>query len=335
MATGTQIKAMMESHAEGDDARFYSIASQVAATEARKGHDKLASEIRNLIDQERQKSKLPKPKTLSDSVVNISRPDTEASELVELSNSTQQMADFVINREVQEAIERGIEEQSHLAEIKEHGLSPQKTFLFTGPPGCGKTMAASVIANSLGLPLFTVRLDAVITRYLGESSSKLRSVFSAIEKTRAVYLFDEFDSLGLERGGASQDVAEMRRVLNAFLVFIEKYQGNSVVIAATNHAESLDMALFRRFDSLIEFSMPTLEQCEIALKLRLQHIKTPRTLNLTKVAEQAEGLNFADLSRVVEEAIKHLILKRSKSISTKLLIERVQARKEFLSKNKK
>lgn len=325
----------MESHAEGDDARFYSIASQVAATAARKGHDRLASEIRELIDQERKKSKLPKPKTLSDSVVNISRPDTEASELVELSNSTQEMLDLVVSREVKEAIERGIEEQSHLVEIKEHGLNPQKTFLFTGPPGCGKTMAASVIANALGLPLFTVRLDAVITRYLGESSGKLRSVFSAIEKTRAVYLFDEFDSLGLERGGASQDVAEMRRVLNAFLVFIEKYKGNSVVIAATNHAESLDLALFRRFDSLIEFSMPTLEQCKLALELRLQHVKTPRTLNLATVAAEAEGLNFADLSRVVEDAIKQLILKRSRSISTKLLVERVRARKEFLSKNRK
>lgn len=325
----------MESHAEGDDARFYSIASQVAATEARKGHDKLASEIRSLIDQERRRAKLPQPKTLSDSVVNISRPDTEAAELVELSTTTQIMADFVISREVQEAIERGIEEQVHFSEIKEHGLNPQKTFLFTGPPGCGKTMGASVIANALGLPLFTVRLDAVITRYLGESATKLRSVFSAIEKTRAVYLFDEFDSLGLDRGSASQDVAEMRRVLNAFLVFIEKYQGNSVVIAATNHAESLDMALFRRFDSLIEFSMPSLEQCELALHLRLQHVKTPKSLNLAKVAEEAVGLNFADLSRAVEEAIKQLILKRSKSISTKLLVDRVRARKAFLAKNKK
>ena len=102
MATGTQIKAMMESHAEGDDARFYSIASQFAATEARKGHDKLASEIRDLIDQERRRAKLPKPRSLSDSVVNISQPDNEASELVELSNSKQQMTDFVVSKEVQE-----------------------------------------------------------------------------------------------------------------------------------------------------------------------------------------------------------------------------------------
>lgn len=334
MATGAQIKAMMESHAEGDDSRFYSVASQVAATEARKGHDKLATEIRGLINQERRRAKLPKPKTLADSVVDISRPAGEASELVELATTAQEMTDLVVSKEVKEAIERGVEEQSHIAEIKSHGLSPQKTFLFTGPPGCGKTMAASVLANTLNLPLFTIRLDVVISRFLGESSTKLRSVFTAIEKTRAVYLFDEFDSLGLERGG-SQDVAEMRRVLNAFLVFIEKYQGNSIVIAATNHAESLDLALFRRFDSLIEFSMPSPDQSEKALKLRLQNVVTPNNLNLSKVATAAEGLNFADLARVVEDALKQVILKRSKSITTKLLVDLVQARKGFLAKNRR
>ena len=334
MATGSQIKALMESHAEGDESRFYSVASQVAATEARKGHDRLATEIRGLIDQERRRAKLPQPKTLSDSVVDISRPSGEASELMELATTQQEMRDLVVSKEVQEAIECGIDEQYHIAEIKSHGLSPHKTFLFTGPPGCGKTMAASVIANSLDLPLFTIRLDAVISRFLGESSTKLRSVFSTIEKTRAVYLFDEFDSLGLERGG-SQDVAEMRRVLNAFLVFIEKYQGNSIVISATNHAESLDLALFRRFDSLIEFSMPSTDQCEKALKLRLQNVKVPKSLNLGKVAHAAEGLNFADLARVVDDALKQVILKRSKSITTKLLVDMVQARKGFLAKNRR
>jgi len=209
MATGAQIKAMMESHAEGDDSRFYAVASQVAASEARKGHDKLATEIKDLINSERKRAKLPKPRTLADSVVSISRPEGEAANLLTLTTSDQTLDDLIVSPDVLESLKHGIEEQAHLAEIKSHGLRPQKTFLFTGPPGCGKTMAASVIANSLNLPLLTVRLDSIITRYLGESSAKLRSVFEVIEQTRAVYLFDEFDSLGLERG-SSQDVAEIR-----------------------------------------------------------------------------------------------------------------------------
>ena len=332
MATGSQIKAMMESHAEGDDSRFYSVASQVAASEARKGHEKLAKEIRGLIDTERSRAKLPSPKTLSDSVISINRPDGEARELVSLSTSRQTLDDLIVDSKVKADLQRGIKEQSHLGEILAHGLKPQKTFLFTGPPGCGKTMAASVVANSLNLPLFTVRLDAIITRFLGESSDKLRAVFEAIEKTRAVYLFDEFDSLGLERG-SSQDVAEMRRVLNSFLVFVESYKGNSIVIAATNHAASLDFALFRRFDSLIEFEMPTIEQSFKALTLRLSHVELPKNLNLKKIATAAEGLSFADLARIVDDSLKNVIIGQSKNLSTQLLLKELQKRKQFLSKN--
>jgi len=334
MATGPQIKAILESHAEGDEARFYAVASQMAASAAKRGQGKLASEIRELIDKERERAKLPKARGLSDSVVSISRPDGEAAELLSPTRSLQDLEDLIVDDPIKDALERVIDEQSHLQEIASRGLRPQRTFLFTGPPGCGKTMAASVLANALDLPLFTVRLDAVITRYLGESSEKLRAVFSAIEKTRAVYLFDEFDSLGLERG-SSQDVAEMRRVLNSFLVFAETYTGNSIVIAATNHAESLDFALFRRFDELLEFAMPTEEQRRIALAKRLESEKNFGKINFEKLAEASDGLSFADLARVVDDALKQVIIGRSKNLTTTLLLVLVQARKDFLSRNRK
>lgn len=332
MATGAQIKAMMESYADGDDSRFYAVASQIAASEARKGHDKLSQQIRDYIDSERVRKSLPQPKSLKDSIVSINRPEGEAAELLSASDSSAQLPELIVNSSVRKALELAIEEQSHFRELKAHGLTPQQTFLFTGPPGCGKTMSAAVVANSLKLPLFSVRLDAIISRYLGESSSKLASVFQAIQKTRAVYLFDEFDSLGLERG-SGQDVAEMRRLLNAFLVFIESYGGNSIIIAATNHAESLDFALFRRFDMLLEFEMPTAEQCLQALELGVASLKNPQNLNLKSVASAAVGLSFADLSRVCEDAAKRIILGKSKSLSAKLLKDLVKERKAFLARN--
>ncbi|MEX2577546.1 MAG: ATP-binding protein [Verrucomicrobiales bacterium] len=271
---------------------------------------------------------------MSDSVISISRPEGEAADLIAPTTTDQKLDDLIVDDSVKGALKRGIEEQSHLSEIMSQGLRPQRTFLFTGPPGCGKTMAASVIANALHLPLFTVRLDAIITRYLGESSQKLRAVFTAIEQSRAVYLFDEFDSLGLERGSA-QDVAEMRRVLNSFLVFVESFGGNSLVVAATNHAESLDFALFRRFDALIEFEMPTAEQCLLALQSRLKGVQTPKSVDLEEVADAAHGLSFADLARVVDDSLKWVIIGHSKTLSTSLLLEAVNRRKDFLSKNRR
>jgi len=324
----------MESHAEGDDSRFYAVASQIAATAARKGHDKLAEQIRDYIDAERAAANLPKAKSLNDSVVSISRPDGEAADLLVHSTSAVGLDQLIVSFSVRSALELAIEEQAHINEIKSHGLNPQQTFLFTGPPGCGKTMSAAVVANSLSLPLFSVRLDAIISRYLGESSAKLASVFQAIQKTRAVYLFDEFDSLGLERG-SGQDVAEMRRLLNAFLVFVESYGGNSIIIAATNHAESLDFALFRRFDMLLEFEMPTADQCLQALELRLKDVKKPKALNLRIVGDAAVGLSFADLSRVCDDAVKRIILGKTKSLSAKLLTSLVKDRKAFLARNRK
>ncbi|WP_249364437.1 AAA family ATPase, partial [Pseudoalteromonas ruthenica] len=139
-----------------------------------------------------------------------------------------------------------------MAKLKNHGLSPRRKVLLVGPPGTGKTYTASVLAGELDYPLFQVRLDGVITKYLGESSAKLRQVFDAIREVRGVYFFDEFDALGSNRS-AGNDVGEARRLLNSFLQMIEQDESNSLIICATNHIEILDHALFRRFDDVIKY----------------------------------------------------------------------------------
>lgn len=138
-------------------------------------------------------------------------------------------------------------------------------------PGAGKPLRLR--ASELCLPLFVIRLDGLITRYLGESLSKLRLIFEAVERSRAVYLFDEFDSIGYSRD-VGNDVGEMRRLLNSFLMFIEKISGNSLVIAATNHGERLDNALYRRFDDLVEFGLPGEEEIWATIRGRLKGVKT-------------------------------------------------------------
>ena len=116
--------------------------------------------------------------------------------------------------------------------ILDHGLSPRRKLLLVGPPGTGKTLTASVLAGELGLPLLEVRLDGLITRFMGETAAKLRQIFDATDQTRGVYFFDEFDAIGSERAIAN-DVGEIRRVLNSFLQMIEQDRSHSMVIAAT------------------------------------------------------------------------------------------------------
>jgi SpoVK/Ycf46/Vps4 family AAA+-type ATPase len=182
----------------------------------------------------------------------------------------------------------------------------------------------------LGLPLFIVRLESLMTRYLGETAAKLRLIFEAVEKTRAVYLFDEFDSIGIARG-SENDVGEMRRVLNSFLVFVENHRGNSVIIAATNHGHLLDRALYRRFDDLIELGMPSADLAERTLRERLAGQKAPR-LAYAKLATAAEGLSYAEITRVCEEAIKDMLLHDKKSLTTNEVLRIVSERRLFLDK---
>lgn len=152
-------------------------------------------------------------------------------------------------------INRILHEQKQRDRLSGYGMIPRHKMLLVGPPGTGKTLTASVLATELRLPLFVVRLDGLITKYMGETASKLRLIFDAIAETRGVYLFDEFDALGAQRA-CDNDIGEIRRVLNSFLQFLEKENGASIIIAATNHPEILDRALFRRFDDVIIYDLP-------------------------------------------------------------------------------
>lgn len=216
--------------------------------------------------------------------------------------------DLVLASITRKVLERVVREHKTIRDIRAHGLAPRKKLLLVGPPGTGKTMTASVIAGELGLPLFTVRLDRLITRYMGETAAKLRLVFDAIAQTRAVYLFDEFDSIGSERG-LSNDVGEIRRVVNSFLQMVEHDTSDSIIIAATNHPKILDRALFRRFDDIIRYVLPTIDEIKSVLKARIGSAVATR-LQWSRLGLRAKGLSYADITRAAEDALKHALIER-------------------------
>jgi SpoVK/Ycf46/Vps4 family AAA+-type ATPase len=326
MATATQIKALLQSHSIGDDERFYAIALQVAAAEARRGHEVLAAEIKKLVDRARERKSTPKA---SPSIFHVAQPQGEAAELLEEVDLGWKVKDLILPQSLRDRIMRILEEQQHLSRLKEHGLHPRQKLLFTGPPGCGKTMTASALAADLHLPLFVVRLDSLITRYLGESLSKLRVIFETVNKTRAVYLFDEFDSIGYTRDFTG-DVGEMRRLLNSFLTFIEKLSSNSLVIAATNHGSRLDKALYRRFDDLIEFGLPEELHIWETVRARLQGMPHSK-LDRARILKAARGLSYAEITRASEEAVKEMLLRDVKSLTTSMLVKSLTERRLFLT----
>jgi SpoVK/Ycf46/Vps4 family AAA+-type ATPase len=154
--------------------------------------------------------------------------------------------------------------------------------------------------------LFTVLYDGLIGKLLGETAGRLRLVFDAIALQRGVYFFDEFDAIGSQRSGPN-DVGEIRRVLNSFLQFLENDDGPSLIIAATNHPELLDKALFRRFDDVITYALPNAEVARGILQGRLSNYKLDH-ISWSTVLDSCMGLSQAEISRAADEAAKVAVL---------------------------
>lgn len=323
MAKAEHIKALIRSHSDGDDTRFYAVAIQLAAQAARSGQGNFAKELRELVDKARSTSE-PRP---GPRAVPIARPKGELAGLLSAGYPKTRLVDMALAPALRQRLERVLREQRQRAKLRLHGFAPLRKLLLIGPPGTGKTMTASALAGELGLPLFTIQLDGLITKFMGETAAKLRLVFEAIEATRGVYLFDEFDALGSERGSPN-DVGEIRRVLNSFLQFLEQDDSDSLVLAATNHAGLLDQALFRRFDGAFEYALPTAVIAEEVVRGRLALLDTSE-LDWDAVRQASQGLSHAELTRACEQAAKDALLDNRTTLQTKGLLTSLAERRQM------
>lgn len=323
MANADQLKALIRSHADGDERQFYSVAMQLAAHEAKQGHGRLAEELRELIDAAKERSAM---KSVGGAIP-ISRPRGELASLLQVSYPTRRLADMVLPPSVLASLERVLKEQRHVAKLSGHGLHARRKLLLVGPSGTGKTMTAAALAGELAIPLFVVRLDALITKYMGETAAKLRQVFDALQSSRGVYFFDEFDAIGSHRS-MSNDVGEVRRILNSFLIMIEQDASNSVLIAATNHPDILDQALFRRFDDVIEYKKPDGKGIRELLRISLHGYYQDKK-GLDGLAREAEGLSHAEITRAVSDAVKEAVMHDQEQVDGESIRQLLQQRQEL------
>lgn len=321
MAKADQIKALIRSHAEGDDPRFYAIAMQVAAQAARSGHGRFAQELRDLVDQAKERAKAGQ----SHKPIPLVQPRGELAGLLTVGYPKTRIVDMALEDELRGRIDRVVLEQLQRERIREHGFAPLRKLLLVGSPGTGKTMTAAALSGELGLPLFTIQLDGVITKYMGETAAKLRLVFDAIQSTRGVYLFDEFDAIGGRRTGTN-DVGEIRRVLNSFLGFLEMDDSESLIIGATNHASLLDRALFRRFDAVLEYGLPSKTLAAEVMRARLALLDTS-AIDWQEAADAADGLSHAEITHACEQAAKNAILEHTTMVSGDELVAALRTRR--------
>lgn len=313
MANAEQVKSLIKAHINNDESRFTTLALQIAAHEAKLGHSELAFEIRDLID----KNKLSK-------VVKLKPFANDLGDLVVEVTTKERKAELILSDEIMEKIDRVLLEYKQSHKLGKFGMANRRKILLTGGPGTGKTMTASVIAQELQLPFYVILMDKLITKFMGETANKLRQVFDLIEGTKGVYLFDEFDTIGGERA-KDNDVGEMRRILNSFLHFMDKDQSDSLILAATNNLLLLDQALFRRFDDIVRYPLPTEKEIKKLISNKLATFKP--AFKLDSLTKTAIGLSHAEIVSACQDAIKDAILQNKNKVEKIKLTKFLEAKR--------
>lgn len=311
MAKAEYIISLIKSHYSNEPERFTTLALQIAAHEAKLGHVLVANQIKSIIDKARETKSEAKKFT----------PDLQG--LILENVPAVNLSDIISSDDIKSKINRIISEFVQRDKLRKHDLENRKKVLLSGPPGTGKTLTASIVANELSLPLYTILMDKMVTKYMGETSAKLRQIFDLIEQKQGVYLFDEFDAIGGERS-RDNDVGEMRRVLNAFLQFIERDNSDSLIIAVTNNKALLDQALFRRFDDVILYHLPDKNEKLALLKNRLS--KFSKKIDFAELLPNINGLSHAEISLACIDAIKETVLNDNMQMNNELILKAIKDR---------
>lgn len=321
MASSKQLIAMIRSHASGDDERFLAIAEHIASDARKAGHHRMAQEIGTLVGALREEAG---ERRVASRPTLIAAPRGELATLVRASYPELRLSDVVLADDVEVRLRRIVREHRERGVLAERGLQPRRKLLLSGPPGTGKSMTAAAIAGELGLPLFTVLLDGVITKFMGETAAKLRIVFDAMQGARGVYFFDEVDALATRRG-AENDIGEARRMLNSFLQFLDEDSSGSLILAATNHQELLDRAIFRRFEATIRYCLPPPDHVRRILTQRLPQFDLS-AVSWGEVATAADGLSQADLTAAADDAARDAVLEADGSLTSATLLRALSER---------
>ena len=303
MAEGRLLRQLIRAGAQRDNSAFREAAERVISDERAKNHHLLANDLERILYGEDSKAPSNPRRTYQ-----IPKDGERGLELLSVRVPVRDLKDIVLSDGNKATIEEVLLEQNRTDLLSGYGLKPIQRLLFYGPPGCGKTSTAEVLATELGIELVTVRFDAVVSSFLGETSANLRKVFDFLSAGRFVGLFDEFDAIGKEREDSAEH-GELRRVVNAFLQLLDSYRGQSILIAATNHERLLDRALWRRFDEVLLLDKPSPAQLKQVFSAKLRGVRHELPLEDDAFIAGFAGFAHADVERVLIRAIKAMILK--------------------------
>lgn len=318
MARSDLLVDLVEAQRRGDDARFRMLVEAIIAEERNKQHHLVADRLSEII-------------TTSGSRELLSRDDSarQVADLIQEIVPRRRLSELQLNPGVEGAAAEVIEEHRRAELLRSHGLEPRNRILLEGPPGNGKTSLAEAIAAESMLPFYVVRYEGIVSSFLGETAGRLDHVFEFARTRRCVLFFDEFDTIAKERAD-THETGEIKRVVSTLLLQIDRLPPHVIVVCATNHAELLDRAAWRRFQVRLPLNSPTrvqattfLESLEVRLGGNLG--LAPRTL-----ADRLHGASYAELEQFALDVRRRYVLslpdgKLAQIVQTRLEQWRTQA----------
>jgi SpoVK/Ycf46/Vps4 family AAA+-type ATPase len=303
------ITKIFEAFMSHDMETFNKTAMGIIKSEENKNHHLLADGLRNILERKFKNGRAnPNLQTPP-----IPRDNEKGFKLLTLKEYFLGWSDIILDSNAEESLKQVVEEVEKENTLATYGLKPKQKILFYGPPGTGKTLSAKILSSVIGYPIVLVNFESIISSYLGETSSNLRKVFDFIEKGRWLVLFDEFDIIGKQRDDPTEH-GEIKRVVNNFMLMLEHYEGESIIVAASNHPHLLDIGIWRRFDDIVYFGVPVKAARKKIFKKYLNVMNKEKDIDINKLGNETTKFSGSDIEQVCLEALKRTILTDKKNI---------------------
>lgn len=301
------LKRLFSAVSQNDMLSLYKILESIIADEKDRGHQKLSNQLKSIYD-----NRIPPEKSTSKNLNRLPRDQRTNAQLVTYKNRSDLMHHMVLPDSVEKRFQRIENEYSARKRLALHNLEPRKKILLYGPPGCGKTLGAERLAWNTGLTLMKVKFDTLISSFLGESAVNLRKVFEASREGEYLLLLDECDFIAKARN-YGQDVGEVPRIVNMLLMLLDEYEAPGLLVATTNLESSLDRALFRRFDDVIEVVKPGEIEKEDILKMTMSAIDIGE-VNWDAIVSSMNEFSASNVVSVAKNSIKQAILEGNSKV---------------------
>lgn len=289
---------LVKAGSQGDQQLFRTTVEAIAAEERAKHHHQLADKLEANLREATARPRAPEV---------VRSYDGGHGGLLYEIQPRRPLESLLLESETRRAAEEFVEEQGRRDLLRSYGLEPRHRILLSGPPGNGKTSLAEALATALMLPFFAVRYEAVIGSFLGETSGRLKRLFDFVRTHQCLLFFDEFDTLGKERGD-THETGEIKRVVSSLLLQIDALPSHVVVVTATNHAELLDRAVWRRFQLQLHLPAPTPAQKKAWFKLFEQRLGSPLGVSAKSIAARLKAGSYSDLEQFCEDVHRRYVL---------------------------